>query len=157
VALKVPNRYLLVAGAGDAATSLNAFDRALIASGAGNFNLVKVTSIMPPGAVPGRIDSIPPGMIVHAALGSHTSRHKGGHIAAAVAIGLPVDPTQPGVIMEGHFEMEADEAERLVRSMAEQALRDRRSEILRVESVSAGHQVVDHGAALAAVLLWHEE
>jgi arginine decarboxylase len=155
--VSVPDRYLLVCGAGDADEVLNAFDRALYRSGAGDFNLVKVTSILPPSAQKGAISELPPGGIVFAALGSDTSDTPGYLISASVAVGVSADPTEPGVIMEGHFNCSKEEAEKKVRRMAHQALVDRGSEILRIESVSVEHRVVRSGSVLAAVLLWNSK
>ncbi len=152
--LIVPNHYLLTAGAGDAKSSLNAFDRALICAGIGNFNIVKVTSIMPPGVRKGTVAELPLGGIVYAALGSHTSSEAGQLISAAVAVGFPTDDTSSGVIMEGHFELSAEEAEQQVREMAEIALLDRGLKIAKIESIAYEHRVKNIGSVIAAVLLW---
>lgn len=42
------NRYTLVSGVGSGNTELNAFDNALYNAGVGNYNLIKVSSILPP-------------------------------------------------------------------------------------------------------------
>lgn len=153
----VPNRYALVAGSGDAESGLNAFDRALQAAEGGQFNLVKVTSILPPAAKPGDIRKIPAGSIVFAAIGTETSHQHGLNIAASVAVGVPEDSAEAGVIMEGHFHCPATEAEERVRAMALQAMLDRELKIARIESVVAGHNVEKVGSVVAAVLLWREE
>jgi len=154
LSIVVPDRYLLAAGAGDAAYNLNAFDRALISAGIGNCNIVKVTSIMPPRARPGALADLPFGGVVYAAIGSHTSNESGRLISAAVAVGFPTDETSAGVIMEGSFDLPALEAERQVREMAQQALADRNLKTSRIESLVIEHRVRSTGSALAAVLLW---
>ena len=156
-AVFVPNRYALVAGAGDAESALNAFDRALQAAEGGQFNLVKVTSILPPNSKAGELNDLPPGGIVFAAIGTETSHQQGLRIAASVAIGVPVDPNEAGVIMEGHFHCPATEAEERVRNMARQAMLDRNLEISRIESVVADHTVEQIGSVAAMVLLWRED
>jgi len=153
----VPNRYALVAGAGDAESGLNAFDRALQAAEGGQFNLVKVTSILPPSAQPGDIANLPPGGIVFAAIGTETSHQHGLNIAAAVAIGVPEDPAEAGVIMEGHWHCPATEAEERVRAMALQAMVDRGLKVARIESAVADHHVEHVGSVAAMVLLWQEQ
>jgi len=152
----VPNRYALVAGSGDAESGLNAFDRALQEAEGGQFNLVKVTSILPPNALPGDISKLPPGGIVFAAIGTEMSHQHGLNIAASVAVGIPADRSEAGVIMEGHFHCPAEEAESKVREMAKIALLDRNLEIGSIESVVAGHHVNQVGSVVAMVLLWHE-
>ena len=42
------DRYTLVSGIGTGSTVLNAFDAALLSAGVGNFNLLRVSSILPP-------------------------------------------------------------------------------------------------------------
>jgi len=150
----VPRRYLLVSGAGDGPSGLTSFDRALFAAGSGNFNLVKVTSILPPGAEPGQITELFPGEVVHAALGSLTSDQPGELIAAAVAVGVPADPNAVGVLMEGSCLDSAARAEAQVREMARQALEDRGTELLRIESCAVEWRVRQVGSVMAAVLLW---
>ena len=152
--LLVPQWYTLVCGAADGSTDLTAFDRALTAAGAGNFNLVKVTSILPPRALPGVIADLHPGEVVHAAMGTATSRQKGELISAAVAVGVPKNPEVVGVLMEGSFRAPASEAEEQVRRMAHQALIDRGSEMARIESRAIEWRVKEVGSVVAAVLLW---
>jgi arginine decarboxylase len=48
--LPVPSKFDLVVGSGEGATPLNSFDAALLDAGIGNLNLVRVSSILPPGA-----------------------------------------------------------------------------------------------------------
>ena len=155
--LFVPNRYALVAGAGDSESGLNAFDRALQAAECGQYNLVKVTSILPPAAAAGDHTCLPAGGIVFAALSSATSRNAGLQISASVAVGIPKDSSQAGVIMEGHFHCPAAESESRVRKMAEVAMTDRNLDILRIDSIALDHVVEQAGAVVAAVLLWRED
>lgn len=46
--LPTPHKFTLVAGIGEGSSTLNAFDVALLDSGLGNLNLLKVSSILPP-------------------------------------------------------------------------------------------------------------
>ena len=79
---------------------MNAFDAALMAACIGNTNLVKVSSILPPGC-----EEIPPvrlpfGALVPAAYASTSDDRPGRIISAAVAIAFPEDDQHPGLIME---------------------------------------------------------
>ena len=49
VIIKTPTKFFLVSGSSEGFTLLNAFDGALLASGVGDTNLVKMSSILPPG------------------------------------------------------------------------------------------------------------
>jgi len=152
--LYVPNRYQLVSGTGDAPMTLNAFDRALRAAGAGDFNLVKVSSILPAGSRKGVVNELPRGAILFSALGSIMSDRPGEVISAAVSVGIPADHSRNGVLMEGSFRCSAAEAEEKLRQMARTGLEDRGLEIESIESIAAEHQVRQTGAAMAAVLMW---
>src|SRR4051795_8172857 len=46
-----PNVFWLASGSAEGATPINAFDNALLNAGVGNLNLVKVSSVVPTGAV----------------------------------------------------------------------------------------------------------
>lgn len=148
------SHYALVAGSGSASTILNAFDRALQSAGVGNYNLVKVTSILPPLTKPGDFHKIPPGSVVFAAMASMTSEQPGTIISAAIAIGLPRDRSLPGVIMEGNFFADKETAERKVHQMAEVALKDRGYNEYDIESIAVSYSVKDCGAVIALCLLW---
>jgi len=43
-----PKKFSLVAGVSEGKTRLTAFDKALLAAGIGNINLIKLSSILPP-------------------------------------------------------------------------------------------------------------
>lgn len=152
-----PNRYLLVGGTGAGPSTLNAFDRALQAAGTGNFNLVKVTSILPPGASEGSLDELDPGSIVFSAMGSIISDIPGEIISAAVAAGIPADKRLAGVLMEGSFKLPREEAEKRVREMVRIGMEDRGIEDFHIESLAVDTRVKDRGAAVASVLLWKKK
>ncbi|MFC2150268.1 pyruvoyl-dependent arginine decarboxylase [Calditrichota bacterium] len=156
-AMPLPDRYKLVSGAGDSEFELNSFDRALQAAQVGRFNLVKVSSIFPAFAANTDPELVPSGSIMYAAIGSRTSSNLGELISAAVAIGVPADPSQAGVIMETSGTEPAVDLEDKVRRMATLALEDRGFEIGRIESISSEHRVEKAGAAFAAVILWKAE
>ena len=44
-----PTRYFMAHGCAEGVTELNAFDAALLRAGVGDTNLVRVSSILPPG------------------------------------------------------------------------------------------------------------
>lgn len=133
---------------------LNAFDGALLDSGIGNTNLLKMSSIVPPGA--SLIDPVPLplGALVPAAYASITSSIKGQTISAAVAAAFPSDLSMPGLIMEYSATGPPEEIEAISRDMAVHGLGMRGLEVGRIESASVSHQVMDVGAAFAAVVLW---
>ncbi|MQL51225.1 arginine decarboxylase, pyruvoyl-dependent [Desulfofundulus thermobenzoicus] len=151
--LPTPTKYTLVAGAGEGQTPLNAFDRALLESGAGNVNLIRVSSILPPGARYVETLPLPPGALVPVAYGAIKSSTPGDRIAAAVAVGIPEQGF--GVIMEYSGYNYREEAERIIRQMVEEAFAMRGMEIKTYMVKAVEHRVQKAGAAFAGLLMWY--
>jgi arginine decarboxylase len=152
--IRTPDAYFFVQGAAEGYMPLNAFDGALLASGIGNTNLLKMSSIVPPGAQRIKPASIPYGALVPTAYASITSTIKGQTISAAVAAAFPSDAAMPGLIMEYSATGPSDEIEEICRDMAVHGLDARGLELGRLESTSVSHQVQSVGAVFAAVALW---
>ncbi len=152
-----PNIYALKAANAEGFSELNAFDVALLKSGVGNTNLVKMSSILPPRCKRRETIELPPGDLVPVAYAAITSSKKGERIAAAVAIAIPKDRNKNGLIMEYEDEgITAEEAEAHVIEMAKWGMEYRGYEIERIESIAIDHVVEEHGAAFACVVLWWE-
>lgn len=100
---KKPTHYSLVCGVGNGPTELNSFDRALRGAGVGDYNLIKLSSILPPGILKGfKQDVPPPGDFLPIAYGSITHKvfQEKRILYAAVSIGSPYEDDIPGLIME---------------------------------------------------------
>lgn len=146
-------KYFIGAGSADAPTQLNAFDHALLEAGVGDCNLVRLSSILPPSCQRVEKQPLPYGALVPVAYADMSSSNPGEWIAAAIAIAIPLDPTLPGLIMEHHGIGRREETEATVREMAICGMNHRNREIKEVVVLGAEHQVVDHGAAFAGVVL----
>ena len=157
--IKTPTTHTFVVGASEGYTPLNAFDGALLAAGVGNTNLVKMSSIIPPGSreVPVANLKLPPGSLVPIAYASMESDIPGSMICAAVAAAWPKDPAKPGLIMEYHAHGHREDAESVVRRMAEEGMKKRGWEIREIKSLAIDHKVDKIGATFAAVVLWDVE
>ena len=151
--LPTPVKYTLVAASAEGPTKLNAFDNALLAAGIGNLNLLKVSSILPPGAEFVEKLEIAPGSLTPTAYGHISSETPGEYIAAAVAVGLSRDSF--GVIMEFSGRCREKEARERVARMAEEALALRGMAVERILVRSTECQVMKCACALAAVALWY--
>lgn len=146
------------AGTAEGSTPLNAFDNALLAAGIGNINLVRVSSILPPGVELVSLPKIKPGAIVPTAYASMSSEVPGEVVAAAVGWARPVDASKNGVIMEFHDKATKEEAERMIVQMLEEAFRTRGQRIRDMKVFATEHRVEHTGCALAAVtLLAHDD
>ncbi|MCJ7748155.1 MAG: arginine decarboxylase, pyruvoyl-dependent [Desulfobacterales bacterium] len=153
---KTPTRYFLVSGTSDGYTPLNAFDGALLQAGIGNTNIVKMSSIVPPHCQ--RISPIPlpPGSLVPAAYASITSDVPGEIISAGIAVALPEDENQNGLIMEYSAKGDRQKIEETVRNMAVEGMKLRGWKIKDLQTVVSEYRVKKIGATLAAVVLWGE-
>ncbi|MEM3421741.1 MAG: arginine decarboxylase, pyruvoyl-dependent [Candidatus Hadarchaeum sp.] len=148
---EVPKEAALVAGDADGPFELVAFDNALRKAGIAELNLVPVSSIWPIGCKIVKWRKMEPGTIVPLVISKICSSTPGQKIAAAV--GIAISETSHGMVSEYHDigitqKMAARTAEDMVRYMMER----RGLEPTKVTSVSAGHVVEQHGAALAAVV-----
>mgnify|MGYP000984403822 FL=1 len=151
--LPTPTKFTLVAGSAEGPSRLNAFDNALLAAGIGNLNLLKVSSILPPGCQKVEKLDIPPGSLTPTAYGSALSTQKGERIAAAVGIGFSADSY--GVIMEYSGSCSKEEAEKTVEQMVRAAFVERGVPLVKVETQATDHVVQENGCAFAAVALWY--
>ena len=151
---KTPTQYFLVSGASDGFTPLNAFDGALLKAGIGNTNIVKMSSIVPPHCELTTPIALPPGALVPAAYAAITSDVPGEIIAAGVAIALPEDENQNGLIMEYSAKGDRIKIEEMVRNMAVEGMKLRGWKIKDLKSIAVEYRTKRVGAALAAVVLW---
>jgi arginine decarboxylase len=151
---KTPTLYFLASGAADGYTPLNAFDGALLQAGIGNTNIVKMSSILPPRCQQVSSIDLPPGALVPAAYAAIISDVPGEVISAGVAVALPVDEDQNGLIMEYSAKGERRQIEEIVRNMAVEGMMLRGWEIKELKSIAMEYKVANIGAALAAIVLW---
>jgi len=150
----LPTRFFMTCGAADATTELNAFDAALLKAGVGDTNLVRLSSILPPGAQQIEPCELPKGSFVPVAYGERVSYESGALISAAIAVGIPEDPAAAGLIMECSRIGEAGPCEEAVRRMVQEGMEVvRGSRIREVRSISVSHTVQRVGAVFAAVVL----
>lgn len=154
--IKTPTRFFLVSGSSDGFSLLNAFDGALLASGVGDTNLVKMSSILPPGCK--EIDpppvQMPQGALIPVAYASLCSDVPGEVISAAVAIGIPKDENRAGLIMEYSAKAEEDVVVEQVKKMVEKGMDRRNRPIKEIMAISATYKVAAIGAVFAGVVLW---
>ncbi|GBF34030.1 pyruvoyl-dependent arginine decarboxylase [Desulfocucumis palustris] len=151
--LPTPKKYFLTAAAAEGESTLTAFDNALLSGKVGNINLIRVSSILPPGAEHDPELVIPPGSLVPTAYGYIVSSEPGQLIAAAVGVGL--SPDTFGVIMEFSGVCGKEEAYNNIKSMLEEAFRSRKMELKDMKIAAVEHRVVKTGCALAAVPMWY--
>ncbi|MEG6520420.1 pyruvoyl-dependent arginine decarboxylase [Desulfotomaculum sp. 1211_IL3151] len=152
--LQTPKKYFVTAASSEGKSKLTAFDNALLKARIGNVNLLRVSSILPPGCEedPGLV--LTPGSLVPTAYGYIVSDIPGDTIAACVGVGINSSDSF-GVIMEFSGKCSKEEAERSINSMLQEAFETRGLELKTIKIASAEHQVDKIGCALAAVPLWY--
>lgn len=150
----LPNLVILVNGAAEGETELTAFDNALRNAGIGDLNLIRVSSIVPPGARLAPMPRIPRGSLTPAAYAKAVSSCPGQRIAACVGAGIT---PEGGVLMEASGACSAAELEEKVRRMVEEAMHARGFVAYDLHLASAEHVVERVGSAVAAAVLWHDD
>ncbi|MFZ5596664.1 MAG: pyruvoyl-dependent arginine decarboxylase [Bacillota bacterium] len=151
--LPTPKKFFLTASGSEGNSPLNAFDNALLAGRIGNINLIRVSSILPPGAQMDEDLVIPPGSLVPTAYGYIISEQPGQLIAAAVGVGFSKDAF--GVIMEHSCVGSRDEARDEIEKMLIEAFKVRGMELVDMKIAAADHRVQKIGCVLAAVPMWY--
>ena len=149
---QLPNIVCLAAGNAEGDSELNAFDNALRAGRIGDVNLIRVSSIVPTGAVFAELPELPYGALVPTAYAEQVSSTPGQVISACIGVGWT---HQGGVIMEAHgVDETAGEIEKRCRLMVEEGMRVRGFVDYEVRFATAEHTVERIGAAIAAAVLW---
>lgn len=151
--LPTPKKFFVTAGSAEGNNPLNAFDNALLKGRIGNLNLMRVTSILPPGVQYCPDMEIPPGSLVPTAYGYIISDVPGELIAAAVGVGFSKDTF--GVIMEFSGKCSKEDAEKAINNMLIEAFETRGMDLVGTKIAAAEHHVEKTGCALAAVPLWY--
>ena len=102
----VPEKMFLTKGVGRHREKLASFELALRGAGIAPFNLIKVSSIYPPGCkIVSRGEALKilkPGQVVHAVVSEICTREPHRLISASVGIAIPKDRNQYGYLSEHH-------------------------------------------------------
>lgn len=156
--VETPNIFCLVKGASEGRTRLNAFDNALLNAGVGDTNLMRMSSILPPAAGQRGIEDIdlPKGGLIPLAYATIDSTTPGRYISSAIAVGIPEDDAEPGVIMEFEDHSELENVESIVRQMVIDAFEYRRRKLKEIKSIGIEHKVENCASTFAAAVLWYE-
>lgn len=148
--------FTLSVGFGHSQSRINAFDRALVAAGISDYNLIKISSILPPECIQEESVVVRKGGLLPTAYTYIHANSVGTLLAAAVAVGVPEDSRDIGVIIKHCGYSSKDEIEQLACSFAMQAMNDRRIKIKTVVSaaIECSVEISEDYCAFAAVSLW---
>ena len=149
-------KYLITASAGWGNYKLTSFDDALRNSDIGNYNLVKVSSILPVATQRVNKVDIEEGSVLYTAFSSLSSNISGERISAAVAVGISEDSEEIGVIMELSDKLDKLQIEDTIKSMVIESMEARGYKIK--EIIIKSQTVVSDGkgyaTAFAALAMW---
>jgi len=153
---KTPTKITLVRGAGEGDTFLTAFDRALLDAGIGDFNLIKVSSIVPPGArFLDELPEIPKGALVPTVYSKIESALPGEIISACVGAGISEEGL--GLLYEFSHNGTAQAAEEIVINMVKEGFAMRGLTLKDIYLVSAEHKVEKIGCVVCAAVMWWDK
>lgn len=150
------DNYLISSSVGYGKTKLTSFDQALLNSGVANYNLIRVSSILPAKCCLSDEINISEGSQLNTAYASISSNVLNQVVSAAIAIGIPQDNNNIGVIMEYAAQCDKDEAVKTVKEMVEEAMNNRGYEIKEIKSDSSTAKLNKDGfvTAFACVAMW---
>lgn len=148
--------YILTSGIGHGNFKLTSFDDALISSGVFNYNLVKVSSILPAHATLKDRIELKEGSVLFTAYSSISSNIKGEQLATAIAVGIPEDSEKPGIIMEHSLNSTKEQVIKDITAMVKEAMGKRgyiikEIKVVAVEALSEGKEFV---TAYAGLSMW---
>lgn len=148
--------YYIGSGVGTGTEKLNSFDNALMAAGVGNYNLVKVSSILPSEGIRKDYIDVREGEPLHVAYASITSNCIGKTISATVGVGIPKNTSNIGVIMEYEGECSKKEAETKVIGMVREAMECHHIDLMNIEIASSECYISEekYHTSFAVVALW---
>ena len=102
----IPKYAFITKGVGEAKEKLTSFEMALRDAGIAEYNLVKVSSIMPPHCKiinkKDGLKKLSAGQIVFVVLSEQSTNEPGRKVAASVGIALPSDRSKHGYLSEHH-------------------------------------------------------
>lgn len=153
--------YKISHGTGNGKQRITSFDSALIDAGVGNYNLVRLSSILPLDAK--REDKIQCalGSLLPIAYAAESTNVAGRQISAAVAIGFPIekDSEHCAVIMEYEGECAEEKAVDVVTNMVCEGFKERGWKLERIEvssDTTFGPEDGSWATAFACVAEWSE-
>ena len=142
--------WCISVGKGESDIGLPSFDKALLDANVGNYNLVRLSSILPADAV--RVDPvelplhIKEGSLLPTAYSTITSDTEGDFIVSTIGVGIPEDKNNVGVIMEYSTKnVTEEEAVETLHTMIKEAFEVRGWKLEEIISASVSAKVEKEG------------
>lgn len=150
------DKYILNSSIGYGKSELTSFDNALLNCKIANYNLVKVSSILPARSKKVEEVDIPKGSVIFTAYASLSSNKKGQLMSAAVGVGLPKEKEKIGVIMECSGFCTRQKTEEKLKTMIKEAMHNRGYEIEDIvfKSTEATVSTNEYVTVFASLSMW---
>lgn len=118
-------KFFICSGRGfDEKHSLVAFDNALLNAGISNYNLLKVSSILPANCIQVQNIDLVEGAVLPTAYARMDCNQPGRMVSTAVGVAIPTDPNSVGVIMEYSGYCSAEESKQQITDMLQKAMKN---------------------------------
>ena len=151
-----PNNYMISSGYGISKYKLVSFDNALINADISNYNLVRVSSILPAGCKMAEKIPLKNGSMLLVEYGSISSNEIGKRLASAISVAIPQNLSEAGIIMEYSDFCTAQQAAETAQEMAQIAMENHEIKIKDI-ICSSMEKVVENSefiTVISAVSMW---
>ncbi len=150
----IAKEYSMSAGVGVSMKRLSSFDKALLDAGVGNYNLVRLSSILPAHCkevdIKDIANHIKEGALLPTAYSTISSSTFGEQIASAIGVGFPKNGNLVGVIMEySNVGISRQKAVDTVRLMIKEAFDERGWELDGIRTVASEAIVESEGMTVS--------
>lgn len=154
--MNIPSNYYISSGTGRSKYRLGAFDNALISAGISNYNLLRVSSILPAKCKQKKNIQVKFGAHLLTAFASISSNHKGEQISSCVAVGIPKNKDEIGVIMEYSDSASEEEVKQICKNMVEDAMQNHSIEIedIIISSITGIVGDEEYLSLISALAMW---
>lgn len=153
----IGKKWKIGVGVGESKSKLVSFDKALLNAGVGNYNLVRLSSILPAHCEYDEHIGLEEGSLLPIAYSTITSDVKGDRIVSCIGVGLPKDESKVGVIMEYSAKNQSKaSAELTLVSMIREAFETRGWELKEIKKASVEAEVKENKAVttFACIAEW---
>lgn len=154
--MHLASNFTFVTGIGkDSKRELLSFDRALCSSGIGNYNIVRVSSILPPKVVKKESIQVLEGSVLYVAYATETM-YGVGRMASAISVGIPKDSSNIGVIMEHSASTDRESVIECSREMVKKSMEYRGISLKEILSigVEGEQEEQQYLTTFAGIVLW---
>ena len=148
--------YTYALGTGSGNHRLDSIDAALLDAGIGNLNLVRISSILPPGCIQCKEPLMVHGQIIYCAYTDYISGNYSAIISAAIGIAIPNSKMLPGVITEHSGEVNKTICENTVTALCLNAMERRGVNDYKVEIRSIEAKVKDEFCCVFAGIVLND-